>query len=610
MVSKQDLEARSGGGGEERSAGPGTVSRRGAVTGLLGLVACSGYEGSGAERNERGASGQAGSSGAVRENLLLQQSRGVANVLTFGAKGDCIEVDILPDMEGDRIVRSPNAVFKNGDVGKSIAFVGAAENGGAITATIEKFISPESVRLDRAVVPSRKLTKAVFGTDDSKAIQAALTAEAVVLVPKGYYFHRKLILKHQAQIIAGDSTSTSILFCPDGSGLLNYEGDDSKAVDGSWVGDFIIRTITLSGGFVHEDRFDPPYNSWSEHTGRDKKLTLAGLNTGLRLKRCHPYSLRDVEIRNFHRGVFLSGGALGRWSNFRIADCEVGFWGENGAAWGDIDWKVTTHSWREGIFARCWIGIGGADLVQCEVLGKTVDFEPCNTGIAIKNGGDNIWSGYFELCSEGIYRTGSFMGMDVVADPFFAGKKGTFWGSGDSILLDRDVGPGGGITLRDDGRDIGGGGIRILRGRLKRPGYYFGTKVLLAMAAPVSTPESLSWNSGDGLDTMSAFDSARSQALSIAPMFAGATVRLRLSCMTSMTMGEPGRAWIEFRRNGAPFPGTIRQPVPNGRMQTTTMESGPIVVAAGDVFTVHLETEIPVVCHSGNASWFGMDLLA
>ena len=542
---------------------------------------------------------------------MLQQSRGVANVLKFGAKGDCVEVSILPDMEGGRIVTSQKAVFKSADVGKSIALVGAASNGGAVTAIIERFVSSRSVYLDRIVVNSRKSTKAVVGTDDTTAIQAALAAEAVVLVPKGYYFHRKLVLKHQAQIIAGDSASASVLFCPMGSGIVNYEGAEKNAVDGSWVGDFLIRNITLSGGFVHEDRFDPPYNSWAERTGRDEDLTHADVNAGLRLKRCHPYSLRDVEIRNFHRGVFLSGGALGRWSGFKVADCEVGFWGENGAAWGDRDWKVTTHSWREGIFTRCWIGIGGADLVQCEVLGKTVDFEPCNTGIAVKNGGDNIWSGYFELCSEGIYRTGTFMGMDIVQDPFFAGKKGAFWGSGDSILLDRDVGPSGGITLRDDGRDIGGGGIRILRGRLKRPGYYFGAKVLLSMGtAPVSTSEILTWGGGGELDTMSAFDGSGRQALSIAPMFGGATVRLRLSCVTSVLAGEAGRAWVEFRRNGASFPGTMRRPIPTGRMQTVAMESGPIVVAAGDAFTVHLETEVPVVCHSGDASWFGMDLLA
>lgn len=452
------------------------------------------------------------------------------------------------------------------------------------------------------------------GTVDYTAqIQAAIDTNPYLEFPVGTFRHGRLILKYHGQTLRGKGRGYTVLFCPSGYGITNFSGADTAAIGNDWVGGPTFEKMTLRGGFAHTDNFNPPANSWAVMNGRGKPFTSANINAGLRLKRCYPYTLNEVNIENFHRGVYASAAALGRWSNFEVSDCQYGMYGENGSSWGDPAWQVTTHRWSNGQFKNCWVGIGGSDFVQCHVDKKTVDFEPCNTGIAVTNGGDNVWSGYFELCSEGIYRNGGSMGHDVIEDPFFAGAPGSFWGGGDSILLDSGIGINGKVTLRNGLGQINGGGVRVLGGRLVQPEREkVGATVFLSPALTPSggyTPTDLSWalvSTSD--DVLGLYSAGAPTRLTIPSALSGARVKLKanLSIAGDATAND---VLIVFKKNGASFAGKGQFAGVFAWGQTISMESSVVTVTAGDYFTVNVMMNLSRTLQTGDQCWLSLEVL-
>lgn len=444
-------------------------------------------------------------------------------------------------------------------------------------------------------------------------IQKALDENSCLELPEGVFKHGRLVLKHQGQIIRGKGRGVSVLYCPAGYGITNFSGADSDPVGADWVGSPTLEKLTLRGGFTHTDDFSPPANSWASATGRSKPFTTTDINAGLRLKRCYPYTLNEANIEKFHRGVYVSAAALGRFNNFEISDCQYGMYGENGAVWGEAAWQVTTHRWSQGRFRNCWIGIGGSDYVQCQIDKKTVDFEPCNSGISVFNGGDNVWSGYFELCSEGIYRNGGDMGHDVIEDPFFAGSPGAFWGSGDSILLDSGIGPNGKVTLRHGLGKINGGGLRVLGGRLVQPEREkIGATVYLSPALTPAggyTATDISWATVSASDdVLGLFSAGAPTRLTIPAALNGARVRLK-STLTIDGDATANDVLVEFKKNGASFAGKGRFAGAFAYGKTVSFETAPVTVATGDYFTVGVAMNLSRTLSTGDQCWLALEVL-
>lgn len=447
--------------------------------------------------------------------------------------------------------------------------------------------------------------------DYTTAIQKCIDENRLVKFPRGIFRHARLVQKYEDQVIRGDGRASTILYCPTGYAITNFAGDDDDPIGADWFGGLTVEHLTLRGGFSHTDDFSPPANSWAFATGRSKAFTTADVNAGLRLKRCYPYNIENVIFENFHRGIYASAAALASISKFLFRDCEYGFYGENGAVWGEAAWQITTHEWTKGQFRNCWIGIGGSDFVQCTVENKTVDFEPCNTGIAIFNGGDNVWSGYFELCCEGIYRNGSFMGHDIIEDPFFGGSPGAMWGDGDSILLDNGIGAGGKVTLRNGQGVIGGGGVRVLGGKLYRSEANGKALVFLSPAltpAPSYVPSDIQWALTGGYDDIDVFDAGDPELFTIPAALDGATIVLRANLQITGD-ATPNDVSIEMRKNGAEFPGMGAFAEVFDYSRSVTLASAPIRVEAGDAFKVIVAMNLARELPTGNRSWLAVEVV-
>lgn len=448
--------------------------------------------------------------------------------------------------------------------------------------------------------------------NSTAAIQAAMNAKKYIIFPAGTYLTGRLVLKFQGQILSGAGRDATTLLCPVGYCITNYSGSDVAPIGADWIGGFRLRDLTLRGGFTHTDVFTPPTNSWATGHGRSKPFASSNLNVGVRLKRAYPFWYENVRIENFHRGEVIIAGAAGTRVGTEFSDCQYGTFVSNGAEWGDPAWLVTTQRWLNSCWYRnCWIGLGGSDLVQSAIPDRTsCIFEPCNSAVALINGGDNTWSGYYERCSEGIYRNGGDMGHDVIVDPYFAGSPGAFWGNGDSILMDSGIGANGRITLRDGGGVINGGGIRVLNGRLLRPEKFRGCNLLLgpsvahpggftSIAVPLVKQE----------DTDGFFIVGTSATRIVIPSSCRSS-RVRLSGnirIDGNTTENDLR--VEMHKNGAAFAGTSKHSSITPRGWEFSFSTWPITVNAGDYFELIVSMKLPREIPVGNSSWFALEVV-
>lgn len=448
--------------------------------------------------------------------------------------------------------------------------------------------------------------------NSTAAIQAAMDAKKYVIFPAGTYLTGRLVLKFHGQILSGAGRDATVLRCPSGYCITNYDGVDTGPIGADWIGGFKLCDLTLRGGFIHADDFASPANSWATGHGRGKPFATRDLNVGVRLKRAYPFWYENIRIEKFHRGEMIVGGAAGTRMGTEFSDCQYGTFVVNGAEWGDAAWLVTTQRWLSNCWYRnCWIGLGGSDLVQSAIPDRTsCIFEPCNSAVAIINGGDNTWSGYYERCSEGIYRNGGDMGHDVIVDPFFAGAPGAFWGNGDSILMDAGIGASGRITLRDGGGVIKGGGIRVLNGRLLRPEKFRCVNLLIgpavahpggfaAVAVPLVAQE----------DTDGFFRTGASVSRIIIPNSCrGSRVRLSGSIrIDGNTTFDDLR--VDLHKNGATFAGTTKHASITSLGYEVTFSTWPVTVDAGDYFELSVSMKLPRDIPVSNASWIALEVL-
>lgn len=115
----------------------------------------------------------------------------VFNVKSYGAKGDGIHGTDGAITSGLSAFTSAAAAFTANDVGKVIVIVGAGAAGVDLTTTISAFVSATAVTLTAAAGSTVSGKDYSYGTDDTTAIQNAITAagavSGTVFSPKGLY---------------------------------------------------------------------------------------------------------------------------------------------------------------------------------------------------------------------------------------------------------------------------------------------------------------------------------------------------------------------------------------------------------------------------------------
>jgi hypothetical protein len=162
------------------------------------------------------------SSRTLAEHLL---DRGTS-VKTLGAKGDVVQVTNSTGItSGDATLTVGGAVFVTADVGKTIIVPGAGAAGADLVTTILSRTSNTVVELatNASTTLSFPVKTVTYGTDDTTAINAALTRGGQIYIPAGLYIYKgggvidkpALIEGHgslSALVIPGDVGASTDLF--------------------------------------------------------------------------------------------------------------------------------------------------------------------------------------------------------------------------------------------------------------------------------------------------------------------------------------------------------------------------------------------------------------
>ena len=151
------------------------------------------------------------------------------NVKRYGALGDSVRIFDAAITTGTTSLSSAQAAFTVADAGKAVHVFGAGTAGASLVATISS-VSGGIATLSLAAGTTVSSAQALFGTDDTNAIKAAITYAktlvrnsantkqqdgATVYIPKGGYLVSSNILIDESNItLEGDSYSASVLYAP------------------------------------------------------------------------------------------------------------------------------------------------------------------------------------------------------------------------------------------------------------------------------------------------------------------------------------------------------------------------------------------------------------
>ena len=115
----------------------------------------------------------------------------VYNVRAYGAAGDGKYVSDAAITSSSATLTSASGLFASGDVGKQVIVYGAGASGAHLgNATITGYTSPTQVTISASASTTVSGAIAVWGTNDTTAIQSAITAggsAGSIYLPAGIY---------------------------------------------------------------------------------------------------------------------------------------------------------------------------------------------------------------------------------------------------------------------------------------------------------------------------------------------------------------------------------------------------------------------------------------
>jgi hypothetical protein len=136
---------------------------------------------------------------------------------TYGAKGDTVRKTGGSIASGTTTFTASAATFAAGDVGKIITVQGAGASGGVLSAAISAYTSSTQVALSTAAGTTVSGADFAFGTDDTSAILAAVTAagaRGTICAPAGTY------------LIRGSQNGNAPITLASAGGLIGTGGTD------------------------------------------------------------------------------------------------------------------------------------------------------------------------------------------------------------------------------------------------------------------------------------------------------------------------------------------------------------------------------------------------
>jgi hypothetical protein len=127
---------------------------------------------------------------------------------TYGAKGDGIVVRDVSVTSGSAVINSAAGKFAAGDVGKHIMISGALSTANIpLLTTISSFQSATQVTLAAPATVTLSNLPAIWGTDDTSAIQQAIDAATTYAVANEYY--GEVVFKDKYYILSAAPVQTT-----------------------------------------------------------------------------------------------------------------------------------------------------------------------------------------------------------------------------------------------------------------------------------------------------------------------------------------------------------------------------------------------------------------
>lgn len=187
--------------------------------------------------------------------------QGFANpkLAPFNAKGDGKVTQDAAMAAGSNVLTSADGQFSVLDVGKQIWVTGVGATGNALASTIATYVNPTQVILSNNASFSKTGQRALWGTDDTAALQAWLDSIAaqglynfgkVGLLPEGIFLSKQLKYHARMAIKGAGRSASAIALIPGGTGNALLENFDAY-VDFPEISDLTLignQYINTSGG--------------------------------------------------------------------------------------------------------------------------------------------------------------------------------------------------------------------------------------------------------------------------------------------------------------------------------------------------------------------------
>jgi hypothetical protein len=167
-------------------------------------------------------------------------SMSLFNVSDFHAAGNALTITDAAITTGTAALTSASGLFTTGDVGKYIAVEAAGAAGVVLVTTISAYVSRTAVTLANNAGSTVSAKTAVWGTDDTAAVQSAIDAAAAwngtVFAPDGDYLIGQVNVGAACIIRGAGTYATTFMSKANVSGaLFNVRYDTSGSQELRWV---------------------------------------------------------------------------------------------------------------------------------------------------------------------------------------------------------------------------------------------------------------------------------------------------------------------------------------------------------------------------------------